>query len=251
MYISSSEMRAAGRADLSGRWGESAMLTFVLIIITCFVNGTVGQGLNLWFAGLGSLTTILLLPMGWGYSVSFLINHRGAERDPFDLDCLFTGYKKCSRIFTTLILKNLIVVLGLVLLIVPGIYFALAYAMTDYLLFDNPELKNQAALRRSKEMMVGHKTELLWLWLSFIGWAILCLLTLGIGFFWLQPYVNSSMANFYETVKSEYEAYAPADEPIYEEAAPAEEPASEAPTEDVTSESSAGGYDKTTGTYEK
>ena len=171
MYISSSEMRAAGRADLSGRWGESAMLTFVLIIITCFVNGTVGQGLNLWFAGLGSLTTILLLPMGWGYSVSFLINHRGAERDPFDLDCLFTGYKKCSRIFTTLILKNLIVVLGLVLLIVPGIYFALAYAMTDYLLFDNPELKNQAALRRSKEMMAGHKTALLWLWLSFIGWA--------------------------------------------------------------------------------
>lgn len=236
MQIHASEMRAAGRADLSGRWGESAMLTFILVLISAFVNATVGQGLNLWVTGLSSLATILLFPMGWGYSVSFLTNHRGADRDPFDLDILFTSYRKSSRIFSTLILQNLIIIIGLVLLIVPGIYFALAFAMTDYLLFDHPELKNMAALRRSKEMMVGHKSELLWLLLSFIGWGILCLFTLGIGFFWLKPYANSSMVNFYETVKAEYEQAIPADEPFYEEAT--EEPGGDA-------------YDKATGAYDR
>lgn len=53
-------------------------------------------------------------------------------------------------------------------------------------------------------MMRGHKLELFLLHLSFIGWALLCVLTLGIGLFWLVPYVQASQAAFYEDVKEEY-----------------------------------------------
>jgi uncharacterized membrane protein len=53
-------------------------------------------------------------------------------------------------------------------------------------------------------MMKGHKFDLFWLWLSFIGWWFLGLLTLGIGYLWLSPYVTTSTASFYEEVKAEY-----------------------------------------------
>ena len=53
-------------------------------------------------------------------------------------------------------------------------------------------------------MMRGHKFDLFWLQLSFIGWFFLCIFTAGIGFLWLCPYYQTAMAAFYEEVKSDY-----------------------------------------------
>ncbi len=225
MKIYASDMRAAGRADLSGRWGESAMLTFVYVILVTIFNGAVGNAFDLWYMGMGSLMTVLMFPMAWGFGMTFLENHRHTDGDPFDLGHLFDGYRDFTRIFLTLFLLMIIVGIGLVLFIVPGIYFALAFAMAPYLMRDEPELKYQAALLKSKDMMVGHKWELFCLLLSFIGWLILALLTLGIGFFWLIPYANAAVVNFYEEVKRDYE-----EGRVYEHIStesPAEEPKSE------------------------
>ena len=52
-------------------------------------------------------------------------------------------------------------------------------------------------------MMKGHKFDLFWLNLGFIGWFFLCLLTLGIGFVWFLPYVQTANAAFYQDVKNE------------------------------------------------
>lgn len=73
--------------------------------------------------------------------------------------------------------------------------------MTPYILKDNPEMKNNAAIEESMRMMDGHKLELFLLDLSFIGWALLSLLTCGIGFLWLTPYMNMARVNFYEDLK--------------------------------------------------
>ena len=91
------------------------------------------------------------------------------------------------------------------LLIIPGIIKAFAYAMTPFILEENPELSTTEAIHRSRMMMKGHKFDLFWLWLSFIGWFFLALFTLGIGFLWLTPYTQTAMASFYEEVKEEYE----------------------------------------------
>ena len=58
------------------------------------------------------------------------------------------------------------------------------------------------AINQSKEMMNGHKSKLFLLWLSFIGWAILASIPFGIGFLWLTPYIQTSMANFYDDLKN-------------------------------------------------
>ena len=78
--------------------------------------------------------------------------------------------------------------------------------MTPFILVDNPELSANEAINLSKKMMKGHKFDLFWLELSFIGWILLGLLTLGIGYFWLMPYMYTSIAGFYQDVKADYES---------------------------------------------
>jgi uncharacterized membrane protein len=90
------------------------------------------------------------------------------------------------------------------LFILPGIVKAFSYAMTPFILEDRPELSANEAIDLSRAMMKGHKFDLFYLYLGFIGWALLCLLTLGIGFLWLAPYMQSAEAAFYEEVKAEY-----------------------------------------------
>ena len=57
------------------------------------------------------------------------------------------------------------------------------------------------ALNESKRLMQGHKMELFVMNLSFIGWYILCMFTFFIPIFYVAPYHNTSIANFYQYVK--------------------------------------------------
>ncbi|CCI82034.1 hypothetical protein FC41_GL000658 [Lactobacillus hominis DSM 23910 = CRBIP 24.179] len=59
------------------------------------------------------------------------------------------------------------------------------------------EITATQAISESRKVMDGHKGELFVLDLSFIGWWLLSILTLGIGFLWLIPYVRVTHANFY------------------------------------------------------
>lgn len=61
------------------------------------------------------------------------------------------------------------------------------------------------ALKKSRKMMKGHKGEFFVLGLSFIGWILLAILTLGVGFIALEPYMYATMAHFYEDLKAEQE----------------------------------------------
>lgn len=198
-------LRQKGASDLDGRWSEAALLTFVYCIFCGIFSATVSSGAELFVPYIGTFFSLLLLPMSWGYSVTFLANHRKSDNDPFSVGRLFDGYRDFVRILLTLLLEGIYIILWALLLIIPGIIKALSYSMTAFILRDRPDLKYNGAIELSMAMMEGHKWELFWLYLTFIGWAILCLLTLGIGYFWLEPYVTSTMANFYEELKVEYE----------------------------------------------
>ena len=102
-------------------------------------------------------------------------------------------------------LMSLFIFLWSLLLVIPGIIKAFSYAMTPFILEENPELGANEAIDRSRAMMKGHKFDLFWLALSFIGWLFLCLFTFGIGNLWLSPYMQTAFASFYEDVKADYE----------------------------------------------
>jgi uncharacterized membrane protein len=101
--------------------------------------------------------------------------------------------------------RGILITLWSLLLVIPGIIKSLSYAMTMYIVKDHPELTVNEAIDLSKDMMYGHKYDLFYLYISFIGWYLLSILTLGIGTFWLMPYIQTAQASFYEDVKAEWE----------------------------------------------
>ena len=104
------------------------------------------------------------------------------------------------------LLRSIFTFLWTLLFLIPGIVKSLSYAMTNYILVDYPELSANRAIDLSQEMMDGHKYDLFYLYLGFVGWYILAICTLGIGLFWFVPYVQTAQASFYQDVKAEWEA---------------------------------------------
>ncbi len=85
---------------------------------------------------------------------------------------------------------------------------SISYSMLFYIIADDPEGSVREALTESKKITQGHKWQLFVVSLSFLGWGLLAVLTLGIGFLWLTPYINVTLANVYQQIKT------PKEEPI-------------------------------------
>lgn len=200
-------------ASLSGKWGSSAVAVLVFVLIYYGVYFAIEFGI---YEGVGSIFMLLMLPMVWGMAVYFLKIAR-SEKD--DLGLLFEGFKDFTRIFLTKLLQSLYIFLWSLLLVVPGIIKNYSYAMTDFVLADEPEMKYNEAIERSMALMQGHKMDLFILDLSMIGWYILSILTCGIGFLFLGPYYQTSRAHFYEGLLADERQFAANEgEADYEEA---------------------------------
>ena len=115
----------------------------------------------------------------------------------------FSGFKvKYGRNIGTLLLVGIKTVLWSILFIIPGIIKTYEYAIIPYILADDPEISSKDAFKKAKQMMTGNKWRLFKLEFSFIGWFLLCVLTLGIGTLFLIPYVNAATAEFYAELKN-------------------------------------------------
>ena len=115
----------------------------------------------------------------------------------------FSGFKvKYGRNIGTLFITGIKVVLWSILFIIPGIIKTYEYAIIPYILADDAEISSKDAFKKAKQMMKGNKWRLFKLEFSFIGWFVLCVLTLGIGTLFLIPYVNAANAEFYAELKN-------------------------------------------------
>lgn len=85
--------------------------------------------------------------------------------------------------------------------LVYAIIIALMYSQINLIILDNPELDIIDTMRRSRTLMNGYKWKFFLLGLSFIGWILLGILTLCIGYLWLVPYINATEAAFYCDIK--------------------------------------------------
>ncbi|NLL62965.1 MAG: DUF975 family protein [Ruminococcaceae bacterium] len=115
---------------------------------------------------------------------------------------LFSHFNNFKKGFLTLLLMNIFTFLWTLLLIIPGIIKSFAYSMSFYILMEDPSLEPKEAIKRSEELMKGQKLNLFFLFISFIGWQILSLLTLGIGYFFLSPYMEQATYAFYKNIST-------------------------------------------------
>ena len=190
-------------ASLEGNWGKTAIATLIFLILSMGVSWTVttpmGDNLVMSYSTQG-FWTLLCLPLGWGFVVYFLNLIRN---DNTDYERLFDGYKDFIRIFLAEFLVNLATSIGMILLIIPGIIIGSGLVMTGFILKDDKEISAVDAMKKSWEMTDGHKGALVLLFLSFLGWIILSIFTLGIGMLFLYPYMQTALAHCYEDLKAE------------------------------------------------
>ena len=150
------------------------------------------------------LLFFIVLPLGVGFLNAFRkLLVQGDNELPGNMYKLATSnyWHKVWGMF----LVMLFTFLWSLLFIIPGIVKCFSYSMTPFILEEHPELGANEAIDHSRAMMKGHKFDLFWLILSFIGWGFLCLFTFGIGYLWLVPYMDTSISAFYEDVKADYE----------------------------------------------
>lgn len=124
-----------------------------------------------------------------------------------------------------------------------------AYSMSWFILADNPDMPATEARKRSIAMMRGNKWRLFCLDFSFIGWMLLCILTLGILTFWIMPYVQTARAEFYQDLLArEYAARTAMNGQPPQDAAPEQDTAPAAAEQDAPAQIEAPAAEPTDGT---
>ncbi len=189
-----SDIRALARQDLSGNWTQPVLATLVYTLITGAISS---------IPYVGFIANLLVgLPLGYSFYLLFLKFVRGEKENM--VPRLFDCFKDYGKSFGISFMVFLYTLLWSLLLIVPGIIKSLSYSMSFFISEDHPEYSIDECITTSMKMMDGHKMDLFLLILSFIGWFLLSILTLGIGLLWLIPYMYTSIAHFYEQLKAEH-----------------------------------------------
>ncbi|MDR2865000.1 MAG: DUF975 family protein [Spirochaetaceae bacterium] len=205
--MSNKELRARTREQLHGVWKKMAFafLVVFLVHIPFYASIALNQlhpdvtAFIILHAVLYITSIVIAGPFYLGFAGYFLKRIRGED---IFIKNIFDGFKQFWRGFVLMLLTSIFILLWMLLLFVPGIIKSFSYSMVFFILHDNPEMKPNQALKESCRMMKGYKWKLFCLEFSFIGWGLLGILTLGVGYFWLCPYMYMSIANFYENLKA-------------------------------------------------
>ena len=222
----SCDFRDRARQMLRGKWSGAVAASFVAAIFGGLIAGSsFGFKLNIdeevlaklpqifrsylaVAASIGSTLSVVAFILGGtvrlGYCKYLLNLHDGKPAVTKDL---FSQFNRFRDGFVLNLLTSLYIFLWSMLFIIPGIVATYKYAMAPFIMLEDPGIKPSDAINESKELMYGHKSSLFFLNLSFIGWSLLNVLTLGIGSFWLNPYINASHATFYRYLRPECQSH--------------------------------------------
>lgn len=195
------EIKNFAKEKLSGNLGSIWKILIIALgisLATGIVFGILFNNMDADF--LDSLLGILMMPLGIG-TTSFFVSL--IENTNFEAKDLFKYYHDFVKIIGVTILMGLIVMLGYICFIIPGIILTLSYSLVPIILIKKPELGIVETLKYSREKMQGHKLDAFVLGLSFIGWAILGTLTFGILYIWLYPYMQLTFTKFYLNILGE------------------------------------------------
>lgn len=229
--MTASEIRKEAREVLKGKWGKAICILLAYVLITFavgFVEGLVGEG-SFIYTIIDLAFLVISVPISFGLVISFIKLKRGEDVKAFGF--IKDGFSRFSKswgiawhtfvrlllpivclvltiiLMTVLVLLGsdsaIITILGIALYIATLIYVvsrSFLYILAYYIGYDKPELSSKECVKKSEELMKGNRGNYFLLQLSFIGWAILAVLSLCIGMLWLTPYIAIAEVCFYDRI---------------------------------------------------
>jgi uncharacterized membrane protein len=194
--IERAHLKQSAKEKLKGNWGTGVLITLVYLLIT----GAFGGLGNL--KDIGPIFTVASLfitaPLALGLAIPYIVL---VKTNDLVFENLFSGFKYYAKSLGLYLWLILWVVLWGLLLIVPGFIKAISYSQAYFIIAENPNVKVRDSLKISMLMTEGYKWDIFVLALSFLGWILLSILTLLIGFLWLGPYMYTTFANLYLKLK--------------------------------------------------
>ncbi len=215
------ELKASAKENLDGRWLVAIAVTVVSWLITSAFTSNDGASALVRYAwedgriakmvadksSFNNMMSIVSLIIGgsieFGVASYFL---KLARHEPAEFSEMFSGFSLFKTNFILNLLIMIFTLLWMLLFIIPGIVAGISYSMAFYILKDNPEIGAMEAIRKSKEMMRGHKMRYFSFVLTFFGWFLLGIVTIGLGMLYVAPYFRAAEANFYLDLKENYRA---------------------------------------------
>ena len=201
------EIRHTAWEKLTGKWKTFAIVTLIVALIFAVIEGGqyfTSRYYNFFVDLLDSILSLLSIivsgPLFLSLAICGMKVYRGEDLDKNDA---FLGFNDTGRAIALTLFNTLYILLWSLLLIVPGIIASIKYSMSYFILIDNPTMSQEEARRESMRIMEGHKMDYFILMLSFIGWFLLVILTLGILSFWVTPYVYTAQTEFYNRIKGD------------------------------------------------
>lgn len=191
-------MTKIDRSELKTKAKEQLKGNLVISIGVMLLASTIISIASFTFIGTIILTGPIML------CTAFFTLHLVRTRNG-DINAFFKGFDQFGSSFVAGFLTTLYIILWSFLFFIPAIIANLKYSMTYFILADNKNMSGSEAIKKSKEMMYGHKMEFFVLNLSFIGWFLLVVITFGLAGLYVYPYYMLTISNFYEAIKYENE----------------------------------------------
>ena len=221
MLTPNRELKRMAWNSLRGNWGN-AMLTLIVFLLISYASIIIPFG-----------TILIGAPLSIGLVLYFLRLSRGQE---VRTGLIFKPFNFYGNSLLAWFLKTIIILLAAAPLIIALVIYIFSFDLYDnfdptnagrifsltiillilyilplfvmirlalvyYIVADYNNLAADRAISISWKAMKGKEWKLLGLYLSFIGWFLLGIITLGIAYLWAVPYLDTSLANFYNDIK--------------------------------------------------
>ena len=208
-----SELRKKAREVLNGNWGKVACMAFIYLFISLLLMAFVDhfEEDTLLFGLLYVASILVLLPLSYGFAISFLKLKRKENVELFDyVKKVFSNFTATWDVFIQIVAKMIIpIIVGFFIALcfflivfvaeVPMswplallwvaislaclVYFVargLLYVLSYYILADNENLEGKDCVEKSEELMMGNRGNYFLLQLSFIGWFVVMAVILAL-----------------------------------------------------------------------
>nr|WP_314278709.1 DUF975 family protein [uncultured Peptostreptococcus sp.] len=237
--LSSSEIRALSRKQLKGNWSKFVGINLIALIVgggSYYLTSVK----NLYYVSIIQIIIQMLISVGV-YRLSLdIARGRGFKISNFWQPARVYGRYILSTILLSILVilinmligvivgvvgfsmaigsinpmaiaitgipKHIIIplIIAIIIAIFINVYIELAFSLTYLIIVSNhDQVGSIDSLSYSRKLMAGYKWRLFKLSLSFIGWIILSILSLGIGTLWLTTYMSVAVSNFYLEILKE------------------------------------------------
>ena len=196
--MENNQIMKEAQESLKGKWGISIAACLIAGVITIMITILGGYLINEDWGG-NLLSLFVTPPIGVGLALFFLNIHSGNK---LEIKTIFNPFKDVwLNSVLAYFMMIVIILIGFLLFFIPGVIATLMFSQVLYIIAEDNKIDAYNALVKSKKMMEGNKWKLFKIMLIILLLAIVCILTLGIGFIWLAPYQNAVYAKFYNVIK--------------------------------------------------